>query len=125
MLRENAYGPADGICLMLPTVETSLLNGIFVEVAWKNGIVILAMKVPSGLLRWMVSLLPLTTAPLTCLALPSFTFLAPTMLVPFGSVMNCAPGDARSLFATRSIAYLKLFAVTLPPSLNRKPLRMK
>ena len=39
--------------------------------------------------------------------------------------MNCAPGDARSWFATRSIAYAKFRAVTGVPSLKRKPLRMK
>ena len=71
-----------------------------------------------------MSLLPLTTTPLTCCARPSFTFFAPTMFVPLGSVMNCAPGEARSLFATRSIAYLKFFADTADPSLNLKPLRM-
>ena len=46
------------------------------------------------------------------------------MFVPVGSVMNCAPGEARSLFATRLIAYLKLFAVTGVPSLNLKPFRI-
>ena len=39
--------------------------------------------------------------------------------------MNCAPGEARSLFAVRLIAYLKLSAVTAVPSLNLKPFRMK
>ncbi len=46
------------------------------------------------------------------------------MLVPFGSVMNGRPGEARSLFAVRLIAYLKLFAVTGLPSLNLKPFRI-
>ena len=46
------------------------------------------------------------------------------MSVPFGSVMNCAPGEARSWFAVRLMAYLKLFAVTGLPSLNLKPFRM-
>ena len=73
----------------------------------------------------MISLFPLTLTPLTCSLLPSLTSLAPMMFVPFSSVMNAAPGAARSWFATRSIAYLKFFAVTGVPSLNRKPLRMK
>ena len=46
------------------------------------------------------------------------------MLVPFGSVMNGPPGEARSLFAVRLIAYLKFFAVTGLPSLNLKPFRI-
>jgi len=37
----------------------------------------------------------------------------------------CAAGEARSLFAERSMAYLKLRPVTAEPSLNRKPFRMK
>ena len=56
---------------------------------------------------------------------PSLTSFAPTMLVPFGSMMNGAPGEARALFAVRSIAYLKFAAVTLAPSLNLKPGRRK
>ena len=95
-----------------------------VEVAWKKGIEIFVRKRPSGLVRRMTSLLPLATTPLTCFASPSFTAFAPTMLVPFESVMNCAPGEARSWFATRSIAYLKLFAVTGAPLLKRNPLRI-
>ena len=70
-----------------------------------------------------MSLLPLTWTPET-LFLPSLTALAPTMFVPVGSVMNCAPGDARSWLAVRLMANLKLFAVTAVPSLNLKPFRM-
>src|SRR6266571_9384153 len=114
------YGPAEGYA---PT--TSCVNGSLVEVAWKNGIEILERNVVSGLFNRMISLLPLTTTPPTCVAWPSLTAFAPTISVPFGSVMNWAPGDARSLFATRSIAYAKLFAVTGVPSLNRKPFRMR
>jgi hypothetical protein len=47
------------------------------------------------------------------------------MFAPFWSVMNGAPGEARSWLATRSIAYLKLAAVTGSPSLKWKPLRTK
>ena len=47
------------------------------------------------------------------------------MLVPFGSVMNWPPGEARSWFAVLLIAYLKLAAVTGLPLLNLKPFRMK
>ena len=50
---------------MFGTLTTSLSIGSFVEVAWKNGIVIFAMNVPSAFVRLMISLLPLTTAPLT------------------------------------------------------------
>jgi hypothetical protein len=46
------------------------------------------------------------------------------MSVPYGSVMNGAPGDASRLFADRSIAYAKERAVTGEPSLKRRPLRM-
>src|SRR3954454_12870259 len=118
------YGPADGMFVLF-TLTISLFNGSLSDVAWKNGMVIFAMNVPSGLVRLTISLLPLATAPLTLVAPPSLTFLAPTMLVPFGSVMNGAPGEARALFAVRSIARLKLAAVTLAPSLNLKPGRMK
>ncbi len=82
-------------------------------------------NVPSGLARWMISRLPLTFTPLTSVLLPRLTSCAPTISVPFGSVMNCAPGEPRSWFATRLIAYLKLDAVTRVPSLKRKPFRMK
>ena len=71
-----------------------------------------------------MSLLPLTLTPLTFVPFPSLTAFAPTMLVPVGSVMNCAPGEARSWFAMRLMAYLKLFAVTALPSLNLKPFRI-
>jgi hypothetical protein len=93
------------------------------EVAWKNGIVIFARNVASGFVRRIVSLLPLAVTPRTCFALPELTARAPTMLVPFGSVMNCAPGEARSLLAVRSMANLKFAAVTGLPSLKRKPFR--
>jgi len=46
------------------------------------------------------------------------------MFVPLTSVMNVAPGEPRALFAVRSIARLKFFAVTFAPSLNRKPGRI-
>jgi hypothetical protein len=52
------------------------------------------------------------------------TFFAPTMFVPFGSVMKAAPGEASCLFAVLSIAYAKLRALTGEPSLKRRPLRM-
>jgi hypothetical protein len=111
--------------LVLLTVTTSRLSGSFDEVAWKNGIVIFDMKVPSALVRLMMSLLPLTWTPRTLVPWPLLTSWAPTMLVPFSSVMNCAPGEARSLFATRLIAYLKLAGVTGVPSLNFQPFRTK
>jgi hypothetical protein len=98
--------------LMSVMLTTSVVRGSLVEVAWKNGIVILDMKVPSGFVSRMVSLLPLAVTPLTSVPLPLLTSTAPTISVPFGSVMNAAPGEARSLFATRLIAYLKLAAVT-------------
>jgi hypothetical protein len=41
------------------------------------------------------------------------------MSAPLAAVMNGAAGEARSWFATRSIAYLKLAAVTGRPSLKR------
>jgi len=85
-------------------VTTSFVSGTFFEVAWKNGIVIFDMNVPSAFVRRTTSLLPLEVTPLTCVPLPELTFCAPTMLVPLGSVMNAAPGEARSLFAVRSIA---------------------
>ena len=44
---------------VLLTLTTSLVSGIFVEVAWKNGMVIFAMNVPSALDSLMISLLPL------------------------------------------------------------------
>ena len=106
------------------TLTTSLVSGSFVEVAWKNGMVIFAMNVPSALVSLMISLLPLAMTPLTCVVLPSLTALAPTMFVPLGSMMNGAPGEARSWFAVRSIAYLKFVAVTLAPSLKTKPGRI-
>ena len=93
--------------------------------AWKNGIVIFERNVPSPLVRLTMSLLPLTWTPETLVPWPLLTAAAPTMFVPVGSVMNCAPGDARSLLAVRLMAYLKLFAVTAVPSLNLKPFRMK
>jgi hypothetical protein len=96
-----------------------------VEVAWKNGIVIFERKDPSGFVRLMISRLPFTRTPLTWFPTPALTPVAPTMFVPVGSVIHCAPGDARSWLATRSIAYAKFRAVTGVPSLNRKPLRMK
>ena len=105
-------------------LTTSLSSGSFGEVAWKNGIVIFDMNVPSALVRRIFSLLPLAVTPLTLVPLPSLTALAPTMFVPFASVMNAAPGEARSWLATRLIAILKLFAVTLVPSLNLKPFRI-
>ena len=80
------------------------MSGSVVEVAWKNGIDSVATKFGSGLTRRMTSLRPFATMPLTCCASPSLTRAAPTMSRPFGSVMNCAPGDASSLLATRSIA---------------------
>ena len=123
--RVYVYGPADGRSFALLTSTTSRSSGSFVEVAWKNGIVIFDRKLPSGRVRLMINLLPRTLTPRTSVPLPLLTSSAPTMSVPFSSVMNCAPGDASSLFATRSIAYLKFFAVTGVPSLNRKPLRMK
>ena len=86
--------------------------------------VIFAMNVPSALVRLTVSLLPLTLTPETLVPLPSLTAFAPTMLVPFGSVMNVEPGEASALLAVRLIAYLKLFAVTGLPSLNLKPFRI-
>ena len=46
------------------------------------------------------------------------------MFVPLESVMNGAPGEARSWFAVRSMAYLSCFAVTLAPSLKTKPGRI-
>ena len=110
--------------LVFVTLTTSFVSGTLKEVAWKNGMVIFAMNVPSGFVRLMVSLLPLTTTPLTLVALPSATFLAPTMFVPLASVMNGAPGEARSWFAVRSMARLKFFAVTFEPSLKRKPGRI-
>ena len=110
---------------MLPTFTTSRSSGSLVEVAWKNGIVIFDRNEPSGLVRLMISLLPRTRTPVTWVPLPSLTSLAPTISVPLGSVMNCAPGEARSWFAVRSIAYSKFRAVTGVPSLNRKPFRMK
>src|SRR5262245_8243886 len=85
---------------------------------------ILAMDGPSPCVRLMVRRLPLTLTPETLVPWPSLTALAPTMFVPVGSVMNCAPGDARSLLAVRLMAYLKLFAVTAVPSLNLKPFRI-
>ena len=118
--RVNRYGPADGYAPV-----TSCVSGTFVDVAWKNGIVSLVRNEASARVSRMISRLPFAVTPLTCLARPSVTVFAPTMFVPFGSVMNCAPGDWRSWFATRSKAYLKLFAVTRVPSLNRKPGRMK
>jgi hypothetical protein len=86
--------------------------------------VIFAMNVPSGFVSLTISLLPLAMTPLTCVVLPALTAFAPTMFVPVGSVMNGAPGEARSWFAVRSIAYLKFFAVTLLPSLKTKPGRI-
>jgi hypothetical protein len=119
--RVNEYGPADGYELV-----TSCVSGSFVEVAWKNGIVSFKRNEPSGFIRRMISVCgPFTLTPLTCVAWPAFTARAPTISVPFGSAMNCAPGDARSWFATLSIAYAKLLAVTGVPSLKRKPLRRK
>src|SRR4029450_1232974 len=109
--------------LMLSTSTISRSMGSFVEVAWKNGIVIFDKKVPSGFVRLMISRLPLTRTPLTWVASPSLTSFALTMFVALGSVMNCAPGELRSWFATRSIAYAKFRAVTGVPSLKRKPLR--
>ena len=53
--------------------------------------------------------------PLAVFALPLFTARPPTMFVPALSVMNCAPGEARSLLSVRLMAYLKLFAVTGAP----------
>src|SRR5215831_4716563 len=120
-LAEMYYGPADGY----PPV-TSCVSGRVVEVAWKNGIVSLEMNVGSRLTRRITSLYgPFTWTPRTCVACPAFTAWAPRMFTPFGSVMKAAPGDARSLFAVRSIAYAKLFAVTGEPSLKRKFLRRK
>ena len=95
-----------------------------VDVAWKNGMVIFAMNVPSALVRLMMSLFPFALAPETCVPLPAFTACAPTMFVPFGSVMKVAPGEARALSATRSIAYWKFFTVTGLPSLNLNPFRI-
>ena len=83
------------------------------------------MNVPSALVSRMVSLLPLAVTPVTFVPLPWFTSCAPTILVPFPSMMNEAPGEASSGFATRLIAYLKLDAVTGVPSLNLKPFLMK
>jgi hypothetical protein len=96
------------------------VSGSFEDVAWKNGIVIFERNVPSPLVRLTTSLLPLTWTPETLVPWPLLTSLAPTMLVPVESVMNCAPGDARSCYV-RLMAYLKLFAVTAVPSLNLKP----
>jgi hypothetical protein len=110
---------------MLLTSTTSRSRGSFVGVAWKNGIVIFERNVPSGSSRSTISLLPRARTPDTWLVRPSLTSFAPTMFVPFGSVMNPAAGEARSWFAARSIAYLKFLAVTGVPSLNRNPLRMK
>src|SRR5262245_46871667 len=124
MFRENAYGPADGADLTLLMLSISFVRGTFVEVAWKKGIENFDRNVPSCFVRWMISLLPLTTAPLTLVPWPELTACAPLMFVPFGSVMNGAPGDESCLFATRLIAYLKLFAVTAVPSLNLKPFRI-
>src|SRR5262249_3844198 len=114
-----AYGPAEGIDLMPLTLSTSFVSGSFVEVAWKKGIVIFDMNVPSAFCRWMTSLLPFAVTPLTLVPCPALTACAPTMFVPLGSVMNVAPGDDSCLFATRLIAYLKLAGVTFAPSLNR------
>jgi hypothetical protein len=84
------------------------------------------MRLASGLTSRMTSLYgPFACTPLTCRPRPESTFCAPTISVPLGSVMRAAPGDARSLFATRSMAYAKFFAVTGEPSLKRKPLRRK
>ena len=64
-LREYAYGPAEGMSSMLFTFTTSRFSGSFVEVAWKKGIVIFDRNAPSGFVRLMISLLPVTTTPLT------------------------------------------------------------
>ena len=109
---------------VLLTLTTSFVSGIFVEVAWKNGMVIFAMNVPSALVSLMISLLPFAITPLTCFVLPLLAAFAPTMFVPLESVMNGAPGEARSWFAVRSMAYLKFLAVTLVPSLKTKPGRI-
>src|SRR5262245_12939889 len=61
-LRVMKYGPADGM-LLLVTLTTSFVSGSLVDVAWKNGIVILAMNVPSALVRLIEILLPLTLTP--------------------------------------------------------------
>ena len=58
--RDMTYGPAEGRSAGLLTLTTSLSIGSFVEVAWKNGMVIFAMNVPSARVRLMMSLLPLT-----------------------------------------------------------------
>ena len=110
---------------MLVTSTTSRSSGSFVEVAWKNGIARIEMRFPLGRFSSMMSLFPRTRTPRTSVPWPLFTSRAPAMSTPVGLVMNCAPGEARSWFAARSIAYLKLRAVTGVPSLNRKPLRMK
>src|SRR6476646_1077364 len=107
------------------TLTTSFVSGIFDDVAWKNGMVIFAMNVPSPFVRLTMSLWPLAWTPETLVPWPLLTAEAPTMFVPVGSVMNCAPGDARSWLAVRLMAYLKLAAVTGVPSLNLKPFRMK
>jgi hypothetical protein len=50
---------------MPSTFTTSRVSGSLVEVAWKKGIVIFVMNVPSGFVRLMMSRLPLTRTPRT------------------------------------------------------------
>ena len=65
----------------------------------------------------IVSLLPFAETPETLDALPSRRACAPTMT----SVANPEPVDASFGFTRRSIASLKLSAVTASPFENLKP----
>src|SRR5579862_3531170 len=67
----------------------------------------------------MVSLLPLATTPLTDLAFLESTSFQPTM-----SPTKVLTGEFIDGFASRSIAALKLCAVTVAPSLNLIPGRI-
>ncbi len=96
-----------------------------VEVAWKNGIARMVRSPPFARVRLMISLLPRASHTTDVRRAALGHGLCADDVNSFWSVMNCAPGELRSLFATRLIAYLKLAAVTGVPSLKRNPFRMK
>ena len=89
------------------------------SIAEKNGIASRVRMSGAFVASRIVSVLPRATTPLTDRALPSSTAWAPTM-----SATNGPAGDCCWLFTARSIAHLKLSAVTAFPFENLKPGRI-